>query len=225
MEDKQLPLHRWPSYTRKIPFGKVKSGYKVNPDDPLELIPDPDQIIHIEQAFNYLDAGSSLREVSEWLGQKLSRSMVHMTISNLYKRHRRPYLGGQKTKKNVGKKLTKEEKLLRSKQMAVHAAAKTVERRKKELEAHKGKLKPEDWDQPPRGSSKLDSEPKERPAASTPVSSLPSLSPELKFAFTPNPGPQTEFLSSNESEVLYGGAAGGEPKSWFSASFLSNESK
>jgi hypothetical protein len=33
--------------------------------------------------------------------------------------------------------------------------------------------------------------------------------------FKPNPGPQTAFLSATETEVLYGGAAGGEPKSWF----------
>lgn len=30
-----------------------------------------------------------------------------------------------------------------------------------------------------------------------------------KVIFQPNPGPQTEFLSSSEQEVLYGGAAGG----------------
>lgn len=30
-----------------------------------------------------------------------------------------------------------------------------------------------------------------------------------KVIFKPNPGPQTEFLSSSEQEVLYGGAAGG----------------
>ena len=30
-----------------------------------------------------------------------------------------------------------------------------------------------------------------------------------EIAFKPNPGPQTEFLASPESDVLYGGAAGG----------------
>lgn len=33
-----------------------------------------------------------------------------------------------------------------------------------------------------------------------------------KVIFQPNPGPQTEFLSAIEQEVLYGGAAGGEFK-------------
>ena len=30
-----------------------------------------------------------------------------------------------------------------------------------------------------------------------------------RVIFQPNPGPQTEFLSAGEQEVLYGGAAGG----------------
>ncbi len=42
---------------------------------------------------------------------------------------------------------------------------------------------------------------------------------EREVVFKPNPGPQTEFLAASEREVLYGGAAGGKPKSWFSASF------
>lgn len=32
------------------------------------------------------------------------------------------------------------------------------------------------------------------------------------IVFKPNPGPQTNFLSASEREVLYGGAAGGELK-------------
>lgn len=207
MSEKQLPLHRWKPFTRKLPYGKIKTGYIANPDDPLELIPDPEQIILIEQAFDYLDAGSSLREVCEWLGQKLGKSMVHMTVSNLYKKHRRPFLGGQKTKKREGRKLTKEEKILNGKRTAVRMAEKAVEKKKAELEATKGKLKPEDYETPPAPR-----EYNRSVATSTEdVESLPSLSiaEGNRFAFEPNPGPQTEFLSSNLSEVLYGGAAGG----------------
>lgn len=38
---------------------------------------------------------------------------------------------------------------------------------------------------------------------------------EDKPIFSPNPGPQTQFLAASEMEVLYGGAAGGELKSEF----------
>ena len=43
--------------------------------------------------------------------------------------------------------------------------------------------------------------------------------PQQDIIFKPNEGPQTDFLSATEPQVLYGGAAGGEPKSWFTASF------
>ena len=39
--------------------------------------------------------------------------------------------------------------------------------------------------------------------------------PEDQVFFRPNPGPQEDFLAADEREVLYGGSAGGEPKSWF----------
>lgn len=41
------------------------------------------------------------------------------------------------------------------------------------------------------------------------VSAEPEEVVEQKPIFTPNPGPQTAFLSASETEVLYGGAAGG----------------
>ena len=94
----QIPLERWPSYTRSRPFGKIKLGYMVNPYDPLELVPDPEVVVYLEQAFDYLDKGSSLRETSEWLQQKLLKSFVHQTVSNCYKLHRKPFVLG-KTKK------------------------------------------------------------------------------------------------------------------------------
>jgi len=38
---------------------------------------------------------------------------------------------------------------------------------------------------------------------------LKKVAVEKKIIFEPNPGPQTDFLSSSEQEVLYGGSAGG----------------
>ena len=48
--------------------------------------------------------------------------------------------------------------------------------------------------------------------SSIPASIKPSKVDTAKaqnIIFQPNPGPQTDFLSSSEQEVLYGGAAGG----------------
>lgn len=200
-EDNQIHLDRWPSYTRKIPYGIVKTGYIVNPDDPLELIPDVEQIKWIEQAFNYLEGGSSLREVSEWLGQKLKKTVAHQTLSNLYRDHRKSWVR-TKTNKRKGPKRTKESlKLAAAKANITKAVKKANElEKKKKLEAKK--LKPQDFDIPPVPKEKTVAIFKDAPAT-------------VNIVFQPNPGPQTLFLSASEQEVLYGGAAGGEPKSWF----------
>lgn len=207
-----LPLDRWPSTTRKLPYGKVKTGYIVNPDDPFELVPDPEQIMYIEQAFDYLDQGSSLREVCEWLQQKLLKSFVHQTVSNLYNQHRKPFLA-EKTRRLKGPKISRAgQKVAKAKRQATVAQNRA---QRFEEEYRKKKIPKDEWDQPPV--------PKERKQPT--FTTLPPVPKEVTLVFVPNPGPQSDFLSASEEEVLYGGAAGGEPKSWFSASFLSNESK
>jgi hypothetical protein len=206
-----LPLHRWSDWYRKIPYGKIGFGYQQDPLDPYHIIPDPEVIQYIEQAFDYIDAGSSLREVCEWLSQKLLKSMVHGTVSNLYKKHRKPFLGGKKTKRKI---LTGE--IVRSKEAIEKQKAKraiTIARKNytKLDEKYKDKqIKAEDFPDP----SKI-------PTKGT-VSNLPHLNPDKDFdrskprpssdisiVFQPNPGPQTDFLSATELEVLYGGSAGG----------------
>ena len=63
----------------------------------------------------------------------------------------------------------------------------------------------------------LEHQPQKTPAKAKPadVSFEEAIEKTRDVIFAPNPGPQTEFLAASEQEVLYGGAAGGEPKSWF----------
>lgn len=191
MEDNQLPLERWPSYKRKLPYGKVKTGFKVNPNDPLELIPDPDTIAILEQAFDYIDKGSSLREVSEWLGQKLLTTFVHQTINNLYNQYRKPFLQG-KSLKRKGRKTPKKTVQLILAKREVTQARKRVE----QLQNKPKKIPTSEWDQPPVPKVKAEYK-------------IPPALKDVNWIFKPNPGPQTDFLSASEEEVLYGGAAGG----------------
>lgn len=211
-----LPLERWASFKRKLPYGVIKNGFIVNPNDPLELIPDPEQIKWLEQAFDYLEGGSSLREVTEWVTQKLKKSLTHQTINNLYRTYRTPYTR-KKTQKKQGPKRTKESIQLAESKKAITVAIRRANKLEQEkIERQKktaNQLKPEDYDEPPAPKEKK--EPKifvDAPAS-------------VNIVFKPNPGPQTHFLSATEPEVLYGGAAGGEPKSWFSASFSRKRSK
>lgn len=211
-----LPIERWTPFRRKLPYGVIKNGFIVNPEDPLELIPDPEQIKWLEQAFDYLEAGSSLREVTEWVTQKLKKTLAHQTINNLYKTYRKPYTR-KKTQKKTGPKRTKESiKLAESKKaitVAIRRANKLEKEKQEKLKKTAGQLKPEDFDEPPA--------PKEKKTPKVFVDAPAS----VNIVFKPNPGPQTSFLSATEEEVLYGGSAGGEPKSWFSASFSRKRSK
>lgn len=198
----QLPIERWPPITRKLSFGRVKTGYKVNPENAFELIPDPDQIIWLEQAFDYLDAGSSYREVGDWVGQKISKNVVHQTVKNLYVQHRQPFLTGKtnKRKPTISTLSKGARKVISEKAKARHAANR-AEKAAVLYELNKDKLKPEDYTTPP--------EPKVRTAPGTKVAELPKLEKAVEIIFKPNPGPQEMFLKAAEEEVLYGGAAGG----------------
>lgn len=207
--ENQLPIERYPSWRRKLPYGKIGFGYIVDPDDPYHVIPNPEEIAYIEMAFDYLDNnGASLREVTEWLSQKIKKPMVHQTVNNLYRKYRKPYV--ETSKKKNGRVPTKHEMRLRqetgaAKKRYQSARAKLDNHIEKRRARQAKKEKPiplDDYDTPPVQ--------KERPK------NLPHLreytlpkEEEVNFVFKPNPGPQSDFLSATELEVLYGGAAGG----------------
>lgn len=204
MEDNLIKLERWKDFYRKIPYGKIGYGFVVDPEDPLHIIPDVEQIKYIEQAFDYLEAGNSIRETAEWLGQKLLKSIVHQTLSNLYVKHRKPFQF-RKTNRRIGtgRKKSKEEKALISAKARVTYAkrkANSIEEKYKEK-----RLKPEDYDIPPEPKKIINNLPNnlDKPTR------LPPIPKDVSFVFVPNKGPQTDFLSATEQEVLYGGAAGG----------------
>jgi hypothetical protein len=192
VSDNVLPLDRWPSFTRQQAWGRTKTGFYGH-----ELIPDPEQIVYIEQAFDYIEAGNALRETAEWLSQKIHRSVTHATLANLYKQHRKPWVR-TKTNRRTWKGHTRDTKKIISAKRLAASAVKKAKKLEAEIALKKKQLKPEDFDQPRK-------EPK-------PNLSFAEDSPykdEIKYAFRPNPGPQSRFLQATELEVLYGGAAGG----------------
>lgn len=195
--DPILPIDRWKEFRRKLPYGIIKTGFIVSPDDDLLIIPDPEQIFFLEQAFDYLAAGNSLREVSEWVTQKLHKTVSHQTLSNLYKSYRQPFTPF-KTKKKAAPKISKEGKRLIAEKNRARAAIKKAEKLEKEIQAKRNQLKPEDWDKP-----------REVKEHQPPVFTESEKKSTINILFKPNPGPQTEFLRATELEVLYGGAAGG----------------
>lgn len=201
--------NRWPTVTRKLPYGKVGYGYKVNPENPYELLADQEATPIIEEAFNHIEAGNSWRDVTEWLSQKLKKPIVHQTLKNLYMKHRNPFRNYPAKIRTHGKQDKDVKRVAQAKASATKARKKAI-RLEEEL---KGKLQREDFEDPsfldnkgqpgnPNGFAHLDPEARQS-------LSLPPVPKEVEIVFQPNPGPQTSFLSATEEEVLYGGAAGG----------------
>lgn len=183
-----IDFERWPEITRKKPYGKIKIGYVVDEGNPYIVRPDPEKVKWIEQAFDYIEAGHSLRETAEWLQEKIFTHVVPQSMSNMYNRHRKPWVR-YKTNRRKGPKVSKET----SKKRHIQSVITKKQKELAELEAKKQK----------REASKAVDSGKE-------VSEVAKKAPaNVKIIFKPNKGPQEQFLAATEQEVLYGGAAGG----------------
>jgi len=113
---------RWPTKTRKIAYGKPPTGYMPNPENPLELIPDPVKVEWLEKAFDYMEAGNTIRETCEWFNQKTKMTIVHQTLNNCYDKHRRPFTFKATDKKKATHKHSKDtRKIIAEKTRARHA--------------------------------------------------------------------------------------------------------
>jgi len=193
----------FPPKVRSNKSARVAFGYMPSEDDPLVLVPDPEFIPFVKEALDYIDAKGSLRETAAWLTAKTGTSISHQGINRIWKerrgvdptnlrekdqkRQRRkvaPKTGPAKAKAKVKRKAADAKRVLamQEKKLSNWVDYKKEESPKDELPA------------PPTLSDTLDFE-----AAPT----------ELEVVFSPNAGPQTEFLASMEREVLYGGSAGG----------------
>lgn len=193
----------WPSKTRPNPTSVIPYGYVVDENDPLKLHPDLNMIGFIEKALEFLDNGNSYRETARWLSEQTGVPISHQGLGNIWKRHRQgdkknirlKQLDAQK-KKNKPK--TKEEKArhdLKKRESAAKRSLTIAQKKISQLDAPKEEAPPAASPQPNRVSDSLDFE----AAKQT----------QREVIFSPNPGPQTEFLASPEREVLYGGSAGG----------------
>lgn len=194
-----IPLERWLSFRRKLPYGIVKTGFMLNEEDRCELLPNPEHIYFIEQGFNYVEAGSSLREVADWVSQKIHRNVTYQTLSTLYNQYRKPWVRTRTQKRKRASPTAATKKLLQAHAVA-RASLKKVKEVEKKIEQKRKQLQPAHWDSP-------------KPTHNLPptYSTLPDdpNSVEIKYLFKPNPGPQYRFLEATEEEVLYGGSAGG----------------
>lgn len=190
--------NNWPDKKRPNKTSKVPYGYKVSEEDVLVAVPNWDLIGFIEKAMDFLDDGNSYREAARWLSENSGHEVSHQGLANIWKRHRgdnnpRVKQLAKRKRKNAPK--TKEERELRDLKKREAATKRSLTVTKKKIDAISGQ---EETTQvapiTQQFSDTLDFTAKPK---------------EQTVIFSPNPGPQTEFLAASEREVLYGGAAGG----------------
>lgn len=57
--------------------GKVPWGFRLNPDNPAEVLPDLHLLTVLEQGLNHRLAGHSAREVAAWITSKTGKAIDH----------------------------------------------------------------------------------------------------------------------------------------------------
>ena len=175
-----------PNRTARIPY-----AYMADENDPLVLLPNPEMVQWVEQAFDHLEEGYSTRKVAEWLIGKAGRKLSHQGLKNLWKEHRPDSKRLKQLSKAFKKKQpkTKEEKELAAIRRKMSDTKRVHTMMEKKL------------------AEKLPEEEQETISETLDFGSIQQQNNEVIFA--PNEGPQTEFLAASEREVLFGGSAGG----------------
>lgn len=194
-----LPNDNWPIKQRANKTAKIQYAYASSEEDPLVLEPVPEIVVVVEEALDYLDKGESYREVAKWVSDRTGEPISHQGIANIWRRLRGKTSQRVKTlnkRKRANAPKTKEEKALAELKKKEASAKRSLTHTRKKVAALKGATEDVQEGVQPNGiSSSLDHN------ATVPANK--------EVIFAPNPGPQTEFLSASEREVLYGGAAGG----------------
>jgi hypothetical protein len=206
---KFTPKFDWPVKQRPNDTARIPYAYMESEDDIRVLIPNPEILPYIERAIDYISDGNSIRSTAEWLSATTKKKISHEGMEYIWR------LKCGKDPTNPRVKELRRKKRLRAPKTAEEAEA---IRLKKRITLAKGRAT--------REAGKLASlnaaiearrnllvlEPEEvyyPPFNQQDVAILPPELQDREIIFTPNPGPQTEFLASPEREVLYGGAAGG----------------
>ena len=182
----------WQNKKRINSTAKLPYAYAASPDDPLLAIPDLEMVAWVEKALDGLDEGHSSRRVSDWLSEKTGVKISHQGIINIWK-ERRPKSKRQKTLSKERRKTrpkTREEKKLAAVKRKKSDAKRMLTMTEKKL------AKLEGTDEQKTVSEALD------------FGAVAAQAKQQEVVFSPNPGPQTEFLAAPEREVLYGGSAG-----------------
>lgn len=170
------------------------------------LYPIPSILSVVSETFDAIDNGESFRNAHAYLSSKIE-DLGYKTISvpgfhKLYRSMRKSDEEPPKPKKPKQKKTKEErEEAKKRKQLAAERRRITFARKRIEkLDSEAGELEQ---------LSNFKKDINNKTILEVDLSLLNEEHINRSVAFQANPGPQTDFLSSSELEVLFGGAAGG----------------
>ena len=182
--------------------GLIPFGYVYNAESKLlEAI--PGHLEALEEALQLFETEelSSLRQAIDFIKAKVPEAKIsHQTFSNYLQRD------GKKTRQyNYHSKV----KHARDAKRRITKARKKIKTLESTLSNKRGKLREKE-----RVFKKLSEDPEKQTTTGKivdidPISDIFQKDIEQAVVFAPNDGPQTEFLAASETDVLYGGAAGG----------------
>lgn len=181
---------------RRTNFRRAPYAYKVTNDKEF-YYPDENKIPFLVQAFEFLNNGGSLRDATNWLTANVGDSISHQGFNLIWRKfHPGPNHRKSKLDATMAKRTPEKRKEVKK------AYFKAAQKRRISLaEKRLQKLEQEEL--------------KDRPLVPVEGGTIPGVyeyeevPKELNIVFKPNPGPQTDFLAATETEVLYGGSAGG----------------
>ena len=145
---------------------------------------------------DYLEEGNSTRKTAEWLTSKTGDKISHQGLIHIWKARR------GKDSDTPSKRIKELAKTNRKKKPKTAAGKKLSAAKRKQTDAKRLLT---------LAKKKLTAlePPKDANTSNLDFSVVESQKQKKEIVFSPNPGPQTEFLASSEREVLYGGAGGG----------------
>lgn len=215
-------------YPQELPRLKtVPTGYKKKGGDPNLLVIDPVVLLFLDVTLDQLDKGTSYRLSVDYFNSRMEKygrtnSLSHAGLKKLWDKYRPGNRALTGKVMVFPKRMSRERRSFEIRKKKIAIAKKEITTREKKIKRLKEEVE-----------KKKQEEQEDKKALKSNIVLVNSEVDYTEFdelkekekAFVPNPGPQTAFLSAPELQVLYGGAAGGEPVSGFSASFHSNVSK
>jgi hypothetical protein len=177
-------------------YDKDDEGRVVRNDERLEKLKEAIQLV--------VDGKSALREAAEWLSSVTQKEISHVAFRNKFSPVQRAKIskGGYLTPaEREAKKKEKIKQRLAAAKNKKYKAKQYAKKLKKDTDTLQSKMKP--GVQKSKAGRIISSEEMED------FDEVLQEAAEQTIIFQPNPGPQERFLAAPETDVLFGGAAGG----------------